>query len=287
MRLVLAFGLCMCMVQSAAAQVYLNAPPREDWYRRPLFRLTAFDTDQSDCLLLECGGEAMLIDGGSPPFEERLAPLLTQRGISRLKYVLNTHFHEDHIAGLQALMRVGFPIGAYLHPYTDYAVNVSERHKTAMALAKRAGVPTRQVFHGQELLLGESVLTLWRYEDGLSTNGRSMVTRVQFGDASILLTADIIGDTQKWLLKTLPPECLKADVVKAPHHAVTPMNLAFLTVVSPQAVLVTNNADRVSGGRVQLESRDIPAFYSGDGAVVFETDGDDWYIYCMAAENRP
>ena len=53
----------------------------------------------------------------------------------------------------------------------------------------------------------------------------------------------------------------------------------FLETVDPQAVLITNDYKRVDKGRVQLEARDIPAYYSGEGTVVFETDGDDWYIY--------
>ena len=81
------------------------------------------------------------------------------------------------------------------------------------------------------------------------------------------------------MLENLPPETLKADIVKAPHHGITPMVVEFLEAASPQAVLITNDYNRVDKGRVQLESRGIPAYYSGEGTVVFETDGEDWYIY--------
>lgn len=272
--------LCVLLLVSAVAQAEVyDELPREDWYSRPLLRLTAFNTAQSDCLLLECGGQSMMVDGGTASFREKLKNALEERGITRLKYLLNTHFHEDHISGLYYLMRYGFEVGLYLHPYNDYAVNVSSLQKDTMQQAARSGVPTLQVFHGDQFLLGEAVLTLYRYDDGLSTNGRSVVTHVTFGDASILLTGDIIGDTQTWLVKNLPAQALKADIVKAPHHAITPMTVPFLEAVDPEAVLITNDYDRVDKGRVQLDSRDIPAFYSGEGTVVFETDGDDWYIY--------
>lgn len=272
--------LCALLLVSSGAQAEVyDELPREDWYSRPLFRLTAFNTAQSDCLLLECGGQSMMVDGGTAPFREKLKNALEERGITKLKYLLNTHFHEDHISGLYYLMRYGFEVGLYLHPYNDYAVNVSSLQKDTIQQAARSGVPTLQVFHGDEFLLGEAVLTLYRHDGGLSTNGRSVVTRVTFGDASILLTGDIIGDTQTWLVKNLPAEALKADIVKAPHHAITPMTVPFLEAVNPEAVLITNDYDRVDKGRVQLDSRDIPAFYSGEGTVVFETDGDDWYIY--------
>ena len=81
------------------------------------------------------------------------------------------------------------------------------------------------------------------------------------------------------MLQNLPSEALKADIVKAPHHGITPMVVEFLEAVSPQAVLITNDDSRVDKGRLQLESRGMPAYYSGEGTVVFETDGEDWYIY--------
>ena len=270
--------LCFLCLTAAQAEIY-HELPCEDWYRRPLLRLTAFNTAQSDCLLLECGGQRMMIDGGSAPFRENLKTALEERGITHFKYLLNTHFHEDHISGLYWLMRYGFSVDAYLHPYSDQAMSVSERQRKTIRQAEKSGVPARQVFHGDELLLGEAVLTLYRYDDGIGTNGRSLVTRVQFGSASMLLTADIIGKTQHWMVKNLPAEALDADILKAPHHAITPMALPFLEAVSPEAVLITSEYHRVDRGRVQLEARDIPALYSGDGTVVFETDGDDWYIY--------
>ncbi len=271
--------LLLLLPACAGAQVFTDAPPREDWYRCPLLRLTAFQTAQSDCMLLECGGESMMVDGGSAPYRAYLRDEIALRGITRFKYLLNTHFHEDHISGLYWLMRYGFEADEYLTPYTDYAMSLSERQRETIRQAERSGIPVRQVFHGDTLLLGEAVLTLYRRADGATTNARSLVTRVAFGDASLLLCADIIGETQLWMVDTLPPEALRADIVKAPHHGVTPMNLSFLEAVSPQAVLFTSEYDRVDKARIQLEARGIPAYYSGEGTVVFETDGEDWYIY--------
>ena len=281
MRRFCAVLLCALMLCSAScAKVYLDSPPRENWYQSPLLRLTVLDTDQSDCMLLQCGGEAMMVDGGSEPFREDLKKLVEEKGVTRFKYLLNTHFHEDHISGLQWLMRYGFPADAYLHPYNDaFATEISFRHRDTLAQAARSGIPTRQIFHGDELMLGEAVITLARHDDGESTNARSVVARVDFGGASLLLTADIIGRTQTWLLNTMPEGWLDADIVKMPHHGVTPMVTAFLQAASPQAVFMTNNLDRVDKARVQVEKYDFPTFYTGDGTVVFETDGEDWYVY--------
>lgn len=282
LRTVLVFTLIAALAlgpAGAAAKVFLGGePPREDWYRRPLMRLTVFAAGQSDCMLLEAGGQAMMIDGGSEPFRDDLKNAIQARGITHFKYLLNTHFHDDHISGLYWLMRFGFKADEYLHPYNDYALNVSQRHAKTLAQAERSGIPIRQVFAGDELLLGEAVLTVYRYEDGLSTNGKSLLTRIVFGDASILLTADIIGDTQTYFVKNLPKETLKADILKAPHHGITPMVVKFLETIAPEVLVMTNYRSRVDKGAVQADARGIPTYYAANGTVVLETDGDDWYV---------
>lgn len=279
----LAFLLALC-VFSAQAQVYFEKP-RENWNQCPLLRLTAFNTAQSDCLLLECGGESMMVDGGSEPYRAYLRDGVRARGITHFKYLLNTHYHEDHISGLYWLMRYGFTAGTYLTPYTEYAEKIYIRHANTVAQARRMNIPVQQVFSGDELLLGEAVITLYRQEDGETTNAKSMVARVQFGEAVLLLTADIIGKTQTWMARSLPEGVLDADIVKAPHHGITAMTTEFWKAVSPEAVLLTNIRSKAHASIVQAENRGVPYFLSGEGDVVMETDGDDWYVYQLPKDD--
>ena len=55
----------------------------------PLLRLTVMAAGESDCMLLESGGEAMLVDGGSNKYRERLVKMLESRGLTRLKNLYN------------------------------------------------------------------------------------------------------------------------------------------------------------------------------------------------------
>ena len=45
---------------------------------------------------------------------------------------------------------------------------------------------------------------------------------------------------------------------------------------------MTNIRSKAHASLVQAESRGIPVFLSGEGDVVMETDGDDWYVYQQA-----
>ena len=69
----------------------------EGWTEKELFRLTAIDTDRSDAMLLQCGGENMMIDGGSFSYYPRLEELFADKGITEFKYLFSTHSDNDHM----------------------------------------------------------------------------------------------------------------------------------------------------------------------------------------------
>ena len=255
----------------------MNQAPPQDWARRDLMRLTVFRTGESDCMLLENGGECMLIDGGSMKWREKLYHALQDRGISQLKYFLNTHPHDDHIDGLCYLMMdYGVTADEFLSPFPeDYDHKL---HQRALRQAKKVGVPFRQIFDRDVLMLGGVTLQIYRSSRGVTENGYSAMTRLEFGDASALLCADITGDVQKQFAELLPSGQLRADVVKAPHHGMNPFAVAFLDAAAPGFVVITNYEGAAPRTVNQLISREIPFAYSGEGTVVLETDGADWYI---------
>lgn len=277
-------GTILCLLtlwrQEAVARVFLTVPPA-DWRDRDTLRITAFAVGEGDALLLQCGGESMMVDGGPEKFRMRLKEGLTSRNITHLKYLLNTHNHDDHINGLYHLMQMDFSTDAYLHPYAQRVARHDFLQQRAIAMARKKGIPIQRVGDGDELTLGQSQLHLYRYADLPNANAKSLMIRVDFDGSSALLCADIIGDTQKYFAANLPPEALKADVIKIPHHGITPVATDFLNVVNPEFALITNYNDEKRLHKIisQMNGRDIPALFSGEGNVTLETDGQDWYIW--------
>ncbi|NLO84315.1 MAG: MBL fold metallo-hydrolase [Clostridiales bacterium] len=281
---VLVLVAAMLLPLSASAAIYFgDTPPFDNWSMRPLMRLTVFASGQSDCMLLEANGQAMMIDGGSAPFRDPLRMAMEARGITSFKYLLNTHYHEDHIEGLYWLMRYGFTADEYLHPYSDTATLV-ERHVRTIAQAKRSGIPVTRIFDGDELLLGEAAIRIYRYTEIKNVNAQSLVAHITFGDSTILLTADIIGETQRYFAQNLLPEQLKADILKAPHHGITPMVDEFLSAVDPDVLLFTSTSKRVTTGAAQAVRSELIHYFVGDGTVILETDGTDWYVRQLVGE---
>ena len=274
--------LLLCLLVpalTAGAEVYVKKTPPEDWQERALLRITVFRTGEGDCMLLECGGESMMIDGGPYKYREKLRDALKDRGISRLKYLFSTHPHDDHIEGLRMLMQYGFEVDEFLSVFPKDKSDKEGNQKKAMAALDKAGIPFRQISSGEVLTLGDAEITVYNWPEGETINAQSAMARLVYGDCSALFTADIIGETQKYFLDALGPEALKADVVKAPHHGLKAFVPEFLDAVDPAFVWITNyHGKSISSTEGQLERRKLPMMYSGDGTVVLESDGTDWYV---------
>ncbi|MEG0269435.1 MAG: MBL fold metallo-hydrolase [Clostridia bacterium] len=263
---------------SAHAEICWNAAPPSPQDDQPLLKITFLGAWRSDCILLECGGERMMLDGGSDLCRDPLRKAMQAKDIRHFKYLLCSHYHEDHISGLYWLMYFGFTADEYLHPYGEKAYSTDPYLKKTVAQAKRAGIPIRQVDNGDTLTLGNAKLQLFRKQTGEGVNGKSLVVRVVFGTASAWFCADIDGRTQKWLLQNVPPDQLKTDVVKFPHHGISNMSPALLDAMSPELLVMTNLEKNALGGAPQAKSRKIPALFAGDGRVVLQTDGIRWYV---------
>lgn len=72
---------------------------------RPLDIYVADTEGGKAALYISPSGETVLIDTGNPGERdlERILEMLKAAGVSRIDYLISTHYHVDHIGGLQAL----------------------------------------------------------------------------------------------------------------------------------------------------------------------------------------
>lgn len=289
MKRIVSVFCCLVLLfcaSAASARVYFEQEPPADWKDRDVLKWTIFDVDEGDAMLLECGGESMLVDGGPNPFREKLRDALEKRGLKNsMKYILSTHYHDDHIDGIFRLFEFGFTPGEYLHSYNEWAIQSEELLARAVKAAQKNNVPIRRVQDGDTLTLGGADIRIFQCTTIKGTNARSLMLKVTYGESTLLLCADIIGKTQRYFLDTLGAEVLNSDLIKLPHHAITPAVPEFLDAVSADAAVATNVKKQLDNKSVaQLETRPLPALYSGDGTVYAVTDGVDWYLYQTPGE---
>ncbi|MBE5796804.1 MAG: MBL fold metallo-hydrolase [Clostridiales bacterium] len=261
----------------AAAEVHIGQEPPEDWAGRETLRVTILQTGRSDAILVECGGESMLIDGGDASWSQALQHDLEKRGLTDFRYFLNTHPHNDHIEGLTWLMQQGYLPGRFMSPFAaDWKGD--SYHTAAVKAAWDRGIPFRLIRSGDVFPLGGASIHIWRSTEYPGVNDRCAIQLITFGESRILLCADLTGNAQKALLKALPEGSLTAEIIKAPHHGENAMVQEFLTAADPALILCTSEDGDAPDLARQTRSHSLPLLYSGEGEIVLETDGADWYV---------
>lgn len=278
--LCLLFMLLAMLPAAALGEIYMTQPP-EDWADKPRLEWTIFDVNEGDAMLLSCEGEHMLVDGGPKPFRGKLYDALAARGLTHLRYMLNTHFHDDHIDGLYFLMEeYGVTADVFYHGHTESELAGDKLGSRTVKAAQDKGIPVVHVTDGDRLTLGGAEIEIFQQLDKKNANYRSLVLRVSYKDSSILLCADVPGEAQHHLREDYPAGTMDSDLIKMPHHALSVAMDSFLDVVSPVGAVVTNKREDVfSKAAYQFVKRELPVYYSGEGTVYAVTDGTDWYFW--------
>lgn len=283
---VLFFALLLCSLTVsglAEVTVHLNETPPADWQERDLLRLIVFKTTPTDAMLLECGGESMMVDGGTRKFARVLETALkelgygdTEDGHVHMPLVFNTHPHDDHLQGVWQMVRNGMTVGLFMTSFpSDYRNDMQQQALREFAAHQ---IPARFLQQNEEMTLGGASLRFFWWADGHDPNELSCFLRIGYGNTSILLTGDAVGLSQRGVLDQVPAEWLQADVLKAPHHAYTIMVKEFLDAVNPKFVFATNTLYYAQTTADQVERRGIQFTTNTGGRLVLETDGNEWYI---------
>ena len=236
-----------------------------------------------DAELILCGGQAVLIDCAKENHGNRVVAMLNQLGITKLDCVINTHPHNDHLLGLKAIAKaVEIDKLMFCFPESE-----TKHMPVALKTADQHGIPVLWYGDEDQFLIGDAVIDVWlKGDDNWTLNERSAQMRLQFGERTMLFTADMMQKTQRRLLEVINPFLLDVDIFKYPHHALTLPDNEFFDLVSPEYVIITNTAgDRTQKVRRYLDQRGTPWVTTASGYVSLTTDGQTWVIERIPMEN--
>jgi beta-lactamase superfamily II metal-dependent hydrolase len=112
MRTLSVLVFALFLVPSAVPPAYAQAPGGKR------LQIHAIDVEGGQAtLVVSPSGESLLIDTGWPGFDgrdaARIQDAMKQAGVSRVDYLLVTHYHTDHIGGVPALA-ARVPIGTFV-----------------------------------------------------------------------------------------------------------------------------------------------------------------------------
>lgn len=197
------------------------------------------DVGQADATLLQSGGEYCLVDAGDTDSEQALMNYLEQRGVTRLKLLVMSHPHADHIGSMAAVLQK-IEVEQVLLPDFDKAPYPTTRlFETVMQAIEDSGAAVTTAGAGQSFPVGNGSLRV--LAAGVETdnyNDLSQVLLFESGELSVLLSGDGEKPVEQAALETgaVP----QADVFKAAHHGSDTSNtLDFLRAIRPQYVVIS------------------------------------------------
>ena len=253
------------------AEAVTTAPteePKETICKDGVLIVHFIDVGQADCALLECDGQAMLIDGGNTEDGWDVVEYIQDQGIEQLDLVVGTHPHEDHIGGLPAVLDA-FPVEELWSGHIPYTGSATYAF-TSMASDKGVEIQYPQL--GDTYDLGSARVTVLGpvklgYED---VNDLSLVLMVEYGQTRFLFTGDMEMIAEDDMLDHWADDSLfQADVLKVGHHgSYSSTGYRFLRAVMPTYAVIS-----VGGNNEYGHPHDDPMSRLRDAEVsIYRTD---------------
>ena len=204
------------------------------------------DVGQADAILIENDKKYMLIDAGNNEDGDLLVNYFKDKNITDFEYVVATHPHEDHIGGMDNIIK-NFNIKNYYMPDCYTTTKTFEELLDALE-EKNLSFETPDI--DSEFVLGDALFkVLYTGTDKRDLNNTSIVLRMTYKDVSFMFTGDATNTTEKKILA----KDLQSDVLKVGHHGSQySTSDEFLDKVNPKYAIIS-----VGTGNVYDHPKDI------------------------------
>lgn len=269
-------------------------PPESYKPTGPELKVVYLYIGQGDSAFLRLpNGKTALIDGGGTPSwskldyepgREKVVPFLQAEGVKKLDYVVISHPHGDHIAGLLEVFR-SFPVDVLIDPALEHD---EPEYAELLGLAKARNSDYQVVGEG-DTLDWDPALKIdvfgpprdFAYEH---LNDNSVVLRIVHGEVAFLFSGDAEAESEDRLARKYK-RALKAHVLKAGHHgSKTSSTPRFLDAADPETVVIScgqrnlfRHPHRITLSR--LTARGVQVFRTDeDGDVQVRSDGASYTV---------
>ena len=264
----LALALVLIMVVGTLRPAAQPGWPGRHW------QIVACDVGQGDGLAVRVDDhQAVVFDSGPDPGPMKAClDALDVRGVPLL---ILTHFHADHVGGLEGVL-AGRQVGQiWLSPYSSPQAEAAR----VLTAARDHGIATRVPMPGDRVAVGPvrvqvlgpvirpPLLGPIAGEDSSSQqNEESIVTRVSLPGLTMLETGDIEPTQQAAVLDSGVD--LRADVLKLPHHGSANQDPAFIAATGARLAIASAGLHNDYGHPAPKTVRLVGA----DGMTLLRTD---------------
>ena len=288
MKKILVLVLLICTLANVALAAPINYvsekpsfinDPKAEWLEVVFLGMGAADA----IIIRDSVGYTMLVDAGPFTKDEGIIDKLKAEGVEEIDMLFASHSHDDHVGGMIPIMEQ-MPVKQFV---TVFEPKSTRMHTKVCSVAKKEEVPI--VLWSEDMQFNMKGIDIWtdRFKFD-SINNQSAQLHITHGDCSILLPGDIEAWAQKKLAERLGDK-LKADIMKSPHHGISPVTLEFLDVVKPDLAILTNGffkSTKLYVDKMSLHLPKVKHLATFKNNVYLYSDGQAWYVYQDGVANE-
>jgi competence protein ComEC len=239
-------------------------------------RVHMLDVGQGDAILIVApGGKVVLVDAGVPGSGKVVSEAMKRYGLQQIDLMVATHAHADHIGGADEVIRATRVVNVL----DSQVSNATRNYEDFLKAIKERGVTYIGATPGQNFDMGggakltvlapiKPFFTKDQLRSGANEpNANSVVTRLDYGDFSMLLTGDAEAETEARVMKA--GGNVKAKVLKVGHHGSRyASSEEFLRAGGFEAAIISDGADNRYGHPSQEALNRFKAL----GIQIYRTD---------------
>lgn len=241
--------------------------------------VAALDIGKADAIVIHTENKAMLIDTGEKDDGGKVLKYLETQGITKLDYMLITHYDKDHVGGADRILR-SIEVSEVIRP--DY-VGVREEYKIFVADIAELGITDQVMSAGCEDLTfmlddarvnvnAAGKINYVNSSGDVEDNNFSLVTRLQHGNKVLLFTGDSEDDRLAELIAS--DKDWSADYLKVPYHGnYTKRTASFIKRVNPTYAVICDSEKNPADEATIAALSKSEVFCTKSGSVIAVSDG--------------
>lgn len=242
------------------------------------FSIYFFDAGKADCMLISNNDNYIMIDTGEEDLEKTILSYLKNNNISKLDYLILTHFDKDHIGSAGGVIK-NVDVA---NVFQSNVPKESKYYDNYIEALQNKGIAAQTIEDDKTIKLGDMNIVVNgtdKVYGNNESNNSSLIVSVNYKDTNYLF----MGDAQNARIKDYISEHTnKYDLIKIPYHGHYQKRLEdLINVVSPKMAVITSSTKEPEDSETieLLNKYNIACYLTRNGAIEVLSNGTDINVY--------
>ena len=250
---------------------------KEDKDKKYNFDMYFFNAGKADAILLNYKNKYIMIDTAHDTFSNEILDYFKKNNITKLDYLIITHFDKDHVGGAAAIIDT-IEIENILE--SNYPKD-SEYYKKYVEALNNKGLIASTITTDYEFNYDDLKFKVNgpnKIYDNNESNNSSLIVSIDYKDNSFLFMGDAENDRLEDFISTNKKEY---EFIKMPHHGKYQKNVKKLIEnVKPNIAVITSSDEEPEEEKTikLLEENNIDYYLTREGEITIHSDGESIYV---------